>query len=1174
MESDAFYQEVKENRVFFDSILRIIPTGFGVVHNRVFQYINQRFCDILGYRKEELVNQSTQIIYPDEQEYERVGKLLYTPLQEKKTVELETHFKHKNGQILDILISATRNKLKNNDLSISFTATNMSKQKAAQRELEKQHQALKDQSQELQELHNKLKQSYHDSQLLNQQLKDSENKFRFLFESLHLPITYYSTDGLIITLNKLAAKTLNQKSEDIVGKYYYEVFSAETASKLHEHFQEVINSNSTIEVEHQYPVGNEERWFHSSFKPVFNDSNELIGIQMIGQDITEKKQQDAELRESEERYRNLVDNTHDLIYSFDKHGRYTATNKALCQSLNKSEKELIGKNLHELNFPPEIVMEWLGYLHQVIQSGKAVQYEQIVHQENEEARIHDVQLSPAFDQYGKVKGVRGISRDITERKQKDKILRESEERYRGLIANLPDTDVYLFDRKMTFLKAEGKELHPFDIRSEQIIGKTPAELLKEPLLYDIEHLFRQTLNGRTAEYEFEIGHQHYYHIKTVPLLDPTGYVYAGLALAQDITSRKRHELQLAQSSQRLNNILESISDGFFAVDRNFKITYFNQAAENLLGIKKERVLNKALFEVFHEAKGSIFEEKYTNALNSQKPKFFEVYFDAPPYQNWYACRVYPFANGISVYFQVTTEKRNAEHALRQSEERLRTLVETIDHVFWIRDLKNGKMIYISPCYENVFGVSKETAYKQPGYFLQLVHPADRPIVERDFKRSLNEAIRISYRLIHPDGQERWIEVQTFIITPEGENHSQQIGIAKDISIQKNQEVILLKAKDKAESADKMKTAFLSNLSHELRTPMNGILGFSELLERENLSKEKRRKYTSIVRESTSALLSLLSNMIDISLLEAGEMEIDKVMFDLNELVDTCYTNCLTKLQDKQSPVSVEVVKSLKDSDCQVEGDMFKIQQILDCLIDNAVKFTKAGTITIGYRLKDTRHLLFFVSDTGIGIAPQVQSQIFQPFRQADEGYARLYGGTGLGLTISKALIKLMNGNIWVESAPQMGTTFYFSLPIKILNGIPVLNSKNKSEPIYQWKGKTILVVEDIMFNYIYIEESLRTTGIKIQHAQDGIEAIDIARHQHIDIVLMDIRMPRMNGYEALKIIKKEHPYLPIIAQTAFALIEDREKCLSADFDEHLTKPIDKKVLIKKLALFLEKSKTT
>ena len=359
---------------------------------------------------------------------------------------------------------------------------------------------------------------------------------------------------------------------------------------------------------------------------------------------------------------------------------------------------------------------------------------------------------------------------------------------------------------------------------------------------------------------------------------------------------------------------------------------------------------------------------------------------------------------------------------------------------------------------------------------------------------------------------------------------------------------------KASESEALKSAFLANISHEIRTPLNGILGFSELLTESEFISQKDIKYLKIINQNGNHLLKLINNIIDISKIEIGNLSITENNIELNSLLSDITESIFSENEN----VSINAICS-KDVEFKILTDELRLVQVLTNLINNAIKFTAEGSVSVSYSVTDNENIEFKVSDTGIGMNEQQTSIIFERFRQANDKTSYKYGGTGLGLYISKRIVELMKGEIWVESKEGVGSNFYFTIPLKKPNIIQINESEANSESnLHKYK---ILIVDDIEDNIFYLNEALLSTGIEIIIANTGKEAIDMAANEIPDLILMDILLPDINGFEASKIILDKNPNIKIIAQTAFVSLEDKQKAMEIGCVDYLTKPIKKSILL-------------
>ena len=375
---------------------------------------------------------------------------------------------------------------------------------------------------------------------------------------------------------------------------------------------------------------------------------------------------------------------------------------------------------------------------------------------------------------------------------------------------------------------------------------------------------------------------------------------------------------------------------------------------------------------------------------------------------------------------------------------------------------------------------------------------------------------------------------------------------------------LKEALTESKKAYSLQRAFLANLSHEIRTPMNGILGFSNLLNEVDSTDDQAKLYLNHITSNSQQLLTIIDDILEISRIETNKAIKETYVVNLNELIE----NVIKEVNDKRSNLlHINTNYSLQNEEANLLTDGTKLKIILRNLVDNAIKFTSSGEVTIGYSIKNNE-IVFAISDTGIGIREEDYDLIFSRFGQVEKGISRNYGGTGLGLSISKAYTELLGGKIWVESTLKKGSTFFFTHSAKFekYNHSEYISPKAKK---FNWPDKTILIAEDEEINFMFFEAVLAATGIKILHAQNGNEAVELFRNNaNIDLILMDIKMPDMDGFEASELIKKEKPDIEIIVQTAHTVTFDTEKAKSLGLKYTIHKPIDKNELLNLMASIL------
>ena len=517
--------------------------------------------------------------------------------------------------------------------------------------------------------------------------------------------------------------------------------------------------------------------------------------------------------------------------------------------------------------------------------------------------------------------------------------------------------------------------------------------------------------------------------------------------------------------------------------------------------------------------------------------------------------------------KLANEKKTAEDELQKSELRLQK-AQFIAHVGnWELDL-SSKLIWSSDEALRIYGFDKRS-HEIP---LELIKksplPEYRALLDETLDRLLkyNEPYEVEFNIMRAsDGAIRSIYSKAeLVVAPDGE-HATIIGVIQDITDRKKNEEELIRAKVKAEESDKLKTAFLHNISHEIRTPMNAIVGFSTLLGDPEVDERSRKSYIDVIMQSSNHLLSIITDIVDISNIEANLIKTVKNEINVNKTLKYLFNQFITKTNEKQIKLVCEA--GLSDPEALILTDRTKLTQILSNLINNALKFTDKGIIKIEYRLKEN-FLEFCVSDTGIGISPVHHERIFDRFYQVQSNVSRLYEGTGLGLAISKAYVELLGGKIWLSSEPGNGTKFFFTIPYEKRDSttITVYEKKAPDSFVFPVK-KVILVAEDTESNFKLISYFLEGSNAEVLHAINGKEAVEKCLSMgNIDLILMDIKMPVMDGYTAVKLIREKNTEIPIIAQTAY--LDDRERAIECGCSGFLSKPFDKKGLFKVLGEFI------
>lgn len=517
------------------------------------------------------------------------------------------------------------------------------------------------------------------------------------------------------------------------------------------------------------------------------------------------------------------------------------------------------------------------------------------------------------------------------------------------------------------------------------------------------------------------------------------------------------------------------------------------------------------------------------------------------------------------------KRKNAEEALKESTSRLKYALQGAGEGLWDWDV-NTNDLYFSSEFYRILGYKPFSFVANRENWLKLIHPEQRAN-EEEFRNSFftenPDAKSIELQLLTSQETYKWVILQGKTVEKNQDSSPARIsGIILDISARKQIEEALILARDKAEESEKLKSAFLANMSHEIRTPLNGIIGFADLLQDDDVSKEKQYEYISYINQNSAILLSLINDIIEISKIEAGQLRPIFESFALNEMLEEIYVFYISTQTSKLKNLEFSFTSGLNDKESVILSDKTRLRQILNNLIDNALKNTDQGFVRFGYKKENHSELLFFVEDSGTGIDKKEQDIIFERFRQADSGRG-IKKGSGLGLAICKGLVTMLNGKIWVESEPGKGSTFFFSTPYREVYDLrPKLSGMIENIEFDRYK---ILLVDDDPFSLQFLAEIVKNAGMQYIEASVGNDAIQkLNSNADVDLVLLDIQLPDIDGHLVLKKIRMINPDIPVIAQTAYASDHEKEKCLRSGFTDYITKPIIPMKLMQMIGSHLKK----
>jgi PAS domain S-box-containing protein len=717
--------------------------------------------------------------------------------------------------------------------------------------------------------------------------------------------------------------------------------------------------------------------------------------------------------------------------------------------------------------------------------------------------------------------------------------------------------------------------------SEEAVGQYPRVLKsgrQTPEFY--EELWNTILSGQVWQGELtnrrKDGALYQEEMRISPVRNSNGEVASYIAIKRDISGR--HAAEEAQAF--LAAIVENSEDSIIACTTAGVIVTFNRGAEVVFGYSPEEVIGQhmsilvpperlpALEQLAGKLRQGSGFSQYDGACLHKDGRQIEVSVTGFPIRNL-AGEVVAICNIL----RDVTERKLLDQALQNSEEKFRQLAENIREVFFMRSPATNETIYVSPAYEQVWGRSCESAYRQPMAWQQSIHPDDleqaRLLVAKQLQGETTES---EYRIRTPDGVEKWIRSLAFPILDRGGHLTRVVGVAEDITERKRYQEGLIQSREAAEAANQAKSMFLANMSHEIRTPMNGILGFSQLMLGDSHLSDQQRQHLNTINRCGEHLLSLLNDILEMSKIEAGRATLNPSAFDLHVLIDDLEAMFRMRADAKRLHFIVERLGLIPR---YVMGDESKLRQVLINLVGNALKFTEKGGVVLRVTVEDHDSSGFKlkaeVEDTGIGIAEDELGGVFQYFEQTRSG--RMSGtGTGLGLAISREFVRLMGGDISAHSQSGIGSVFGFSVLLRAAEGsVPKGFGLRRVQRLKLSQPKfRVLIADDREDNRVLLSRLLEPIGFEVREAVNGVEAIRTYEQWHPHLILMDVVMPLVNGNEAVRDIRERchDRSVKIITISASTFEQDRKAAMETGADDFIGKPFRQPDLLEKIRALL------
>jgi PAS domain S-box-containing protein len=925
-----------------------------------------------------------------------------------------------------------------------------------------------------------------------------------------------------------------------------------------------------------------------------------IGSQ-LGQ-FLKRRQAEAEAAFERHLLASLLESVPDSVYFKDDRSRFLRVSRALAERHGLGDPAaVVGKTDFDL-FTEEHARPAFEDEQEIMRTGRPV-----VGKEEKETRPGGngawvlTTKMPLRDADGRVVGTFGISRDITGRKRAEEAVRESEALYHSLVESLPQS-IFRKDLAGRFTFGNHRFCTTMGRALDEILGKTdfdffPRDLAEKYRRDDAEVARTRRPFETVEEHVAGDGSRLYVQVIKTPVYGASGEVVGTQCLFWDVTERHRTEQALRESESKWRQLAQTCPDSIITVGRDGTILFINHSSPGFPPVEQQ--IGTSVYRWLPADQHDRFRAALRHVLETGEVTGFETasVTNGGPV-TWWANRLGPVKldgqiAAVTVVASDVTARKRAEEGLRQSEERFALAVRGSSDGIWDWDTATGE-VYYSPRFKELLGYTDTDPAEAFGTFASRLHPDDRDRVLGAMRDHLKHRspYDVEFRLRLRAGDYRWFLARGQAVWNESGRATRMAGSISDITERKRAERELVQANEAAQAATRAKSEFLANMSHEIRTPLNGIVGMTELALDTDLTAEQR-EYLALVKTSAGHLLTVINDILDFSKIEAGRLDLECIDFDLRDTLDDTAATLAVRAHKKGLELAAHIAPDVPDA---LSGDPHRLRQVVVNLIGNAIKFTERGEVVLSVSVeqlaaegaegaeKALNHssqlissppapsapsavssalLHFAVRDTGIGIAPEQQANLFQAFTQADASTTRKYGGTGLGLAISARLVELMGGHVWLESEAGKGSTFHFTARFGRATG----PTRRPAEPT-QVRGLPVLVVDDNATNRLILGEVLANWGMRptvVEGGEAALAALERARAERepFALVLLDGMMPGMDGFTLAERIRGNPELVgaTLMMLSSAGQREDAARCRELGVATCLTKPVRQSTLL-------------
>jgi PAS domain S-box-containing protein len=1022
-------------------------------------------------------------------------------------------------------------------------------------------------------------------------LRESEAKYRTLTELSTHHVWMLDATGEVVFLNQTFLDYFGKQVNELKRENWAEnVHHPDDRDRVVQEIGRAMAAGINIRSEHRLRRhDNQFRWFLNEATPLCDASGKITHWIGASVDIDDSKQaaealrqMSGELERQLRKFDAIASSITDFIYTFDLSGRFTYVNPALLNLWQKTSAEALGKNCFELDYPTDLATRLQNQIQQVIETRQPLK-DETPYTSAFDTRAYEYIFVPLLNENGAVEAVAGVTRDITDRKQAEAALRVSEEQFRNMADNAPCM-IWVTDQTgyCTYLSQSWYEFtgqteetslgfgwlnatHPDDRES------TEQAFLAANERHDVFRV-EYRLRGSDDQYIWAIE-------AASPWFGPEGQFKGYIGSVIDIDDRKQAESALRQSEERYRTLFESIDEGFSVIevlfDENdkpidYRFLEVNPAFENQTGL--QQATGKTARQLVPNLEAD-WVETYGKIVLTGESLRFENGSEAM--NRWFDVYAFgigqPYERKVAILFKDISDRKRVEEELRQKNAILEVINESAPSPIFVKD-REGRIIYANPATLEVLGKS---ASEVIGYRDCDLYPSPElgaTIVENDRRIMASGQTEVVEE--SPDGIRTFLGMKAPYRNEAGVVIG-LIGISYDISdrkrIEAERERILQReqaAREAAENANRVKDEFLAVLSHELRSPLNPILGWAQLLRRGKLDGVRTAQALETIERNAQLQSQLIEDLLDISRIMSGKLTLVPVPVNLSSVIAAALETVRLAAEAKSIHIEVNLEPNIK----QVYGDAGRLQQVVWNLLSNAVKFTPTvGRVKV--RLTQTNQdAQLQVIDTGKGINSEFLPYVFEHFRQEDGATTRQFGGLGLGLAIARQIAELHGGRIWVESRGEnQGSTFTVELPL--------LQTANLVEEVTDTTlaqfddlllaNLHVLVVDDEPDSRDFVAFVVKQAGAQVTAVDSAIEALQLLSTTPFDILLSDIGMPEMDGYALIREIRKSRDdrcrQIPAIALTAYAGEYEEREALASGFQSHLAKPVDPEEIIKVVA---------